>query len=111
MGFEEAIPPVPDRLQEVKGMERLQNNWLSQKYYKYYMNEAVRIPKMAFADRLNKVYSELFLKIFTTAIVTLPILYMSRRFFITRGGLPITKQYPSIHIELNKVLLLSLIIC
>ena len=73
-------------------MEKLQNNWLEQNYYKYYMNESMRRPKMAFTERLNKVYAEFYFKIFATAIGTLPILFLSRRFFIERGNIPITKQ-------------------
>ena len=54
---------------------------------------------MAHADRLNKVYSELFAKILGTAVLTMPILFMSKRFFVERSNIPITKQYPYPHLD------------
>jgi hypothetical protein len=55
MGFETKIPPIPNRTQEIKAMQDLEQSWLSQPFYKYYMNEDLRRPKMEFADRQNKV--------------------------------------------------------
>ena len=55
MGFETKIPPIPTRTQEIKAMQDLEQSWLNQPFYKYYMNEDLRRPKMEFADRQNKV--------------------------------------------------------
>lgn len=46
MGFETAIPPIPKREDELYAIQKLEESWLSQPYYKYYMNEDLRRPKM-----------------------------------------------------------------
>ena len=92
MGFEEVVPPVPDRLQEIESINRLEENWASQSYHKYYMNESLRRPKMAFAERLNKMYAEFYGKILIASIVTMPLLFASKRFFVHQANVPVTKQ-------------------
>ena len=49
MGFEEAVPPVPDRLDEVQMIDRLYANWIDQPYNRYYMQEDLRQTKMEYA--------------------------------------------------------------
>jgi len=49
MGFEEAVPPVPDRLAEVQMIDRMERSWLDQPFYRYYMQEDLRRPKMEYA--------------------------------------------------------------
>ena len=56
MGFEEAIPPVPTRQEEIIAMDRLRASWLNQSNVKYYMNESLRIPKMKLGNKFNKYY-------------------------------------------------------
>jgi hypothetical protein len=55
MGFEEAVPPVPDRLAEVKMLDRLEESWLAQPYNRYYMQEDLRQTKMEYAQYNLKV--------------------------------------------------------
>lgn len=57
MGFEEEVPPVPDRLAEVKMLDRLEASWLSQPYNRYYMQEDLRQTKMEYAQYNLKVSS------------------------------------------------------
>lgn len=49
MGFEEAVPPVPDRLAEIKMIDKLEQTWLDQPYYRFYMQEDLRQTKMEYA--------------------------------------------------------------
>jgi hypothetical protein len=49
MGFEEATPPVPERLAEIQMMDRLERSWLEQPYYRYYMQEDSRRAKMEYS--------------------------------------------------------------
>jgi hypothetical protein len=49
MGFEEVVPPVPDRLAEVQMMDRLEKSWLDQPFNRYYMQEDLRQTKMEYA--------------------------------------------------------------
>lgn len=83
---------MPTRLEELEGLNRLEESWLNQGYHKYYMNESMRVPKMAFAERLNKVYTEMYSKIAVSGLVLLPFLFASTRFFVTRDSIPITRQ-------------------
>lgn len=55
MGFEEVVPPVPDRLAEVKMLDRLEQTWLDQPYNRYYMQEDLRQTKMEYAQYNLKV--------------------------------------------------------
>jgi hypothetical protein len=48
MGFEEAVPPVPDRLAEIKMLDRLEQSWLDQPYNRFYMQEDLRQTKMEY---------------------------------------------------------------
>jgi hypothetical protein len=70
MGFEEAVPPVPDRLAEVKMLDRLEESWLNQPYYRYYMQEDLRQTKMEYAQYNLKVkgYSRRLVKSFSSTV-------------------------------------------
>lgn len=57
MGFEEKVAPIPNRLQEKQMIKEIEESWLNQRFYKYYMNESLRKPKMVYYDRQNKVIS------------------------------------------------------
>jgi hypothetical protein len=49
------VPPVPDRLAEIKMLDRLEESWLNQPYYRYYMQEDLRQTKMEYAAYNLKV--------------------------------------------------------
>jgi len=84
------IPPIPDRQAELDGIKRLEESWLNQPYYKYYMNESLRIPKMAYAERINKAYKKYWQNFSIITFCILPFTVLSKRFFVTRGSLPMT---------------------
>ena len=44
------MPPVPDRLAEIKMINRIEKSWLSQPYYRYVMQEDVRRPKLEYSN-------------------------------------------------------------
>ena len=98
MGFEEAIPPVPTRGEGIDAMNKLRTSWLNQSYFKYYRNESLRIPKMKLGERLNVFYRDLFLNTALTMIVSLPLVMISKRWFLTRGNVPVTYLYLSLPI-------------
>ena len=49
------MPPVPGRLDEIKMIERIEESWLSQPYYRYYINEDVRKAKWNYNNYNLKV--------------------------------------------------------
>lgn len=57
MGFEEEVPPVPDRLAEIKMMDKLEQSWFDQPYNRYYMNEDLRQTKMEYQNYNGQVPS------------------------------------------------------
>ena len=57
------------------------------------MNESVRKPKMELANKINKARSEYFFNCLLYGVALLPIVFFSKRFFVSRGGLPYTNAY------------------
>ena len=53
MGWEEEIPAVPTRDQELKFIKELEENYRQQPNYKFYMSEALRRTKMAESEIIN----------------------------------------------------------
>ena len=53
MTWEEEIPAVPSREQEKQFLKELEQNFLDQPNYKWYMNEAIRTRKMGDAELYN----------------------------------------------------------
>lgn len=84
------MPPVPDRKAELEGIYKLEQSWLKQPQYKFYMNESLRQPKMEYAGRINTVYSQFFFYTAMGAIALVPFSLLARRFFVRRGSFPIT---------------------
>lgn len=84
------MPPIPDRKQELEGLGRLEKSWADQPYYKYYMNESLRQPKLAYSDRINKVYSSFWFNMAISFAVLAPLAMLSRRFFVFKRGVPAT---------------------
>ena len=54
MGYEPEVPPIPTRIDEIKYIEKLAENFRDQPYYKYYSPEALRQNKMDLAERINQ---------------------------------------------------------
>ena len=53
MGFEDEIPAVPTREQEQRFIGRMEQSFLQQPWYKFYMNEALRIRKLNDVKLMN----------------------------------------------------------
>ena len=49
------MPPVPGRLDEIKMMDKVEESWLSQPYYRYYISEDVRKAKWNYNNYNLKV--------------------------------------------------------
>ena len=58
MGWEEEIPAIPTRDQEIKFIENLEKDYLSQPNYKFYMSEALRKTKLAESEKINQFRKE-----------------------------------------------------
>ena len=69
------------------------------------MNEAVRIPKLAYADRINKARSENINNMLLYSLILLPLCYLSRRFYVHRGGLPVTNSYHYFYMKVPTILI------
>ena len=50
MGFEEEVPPVPTRQQELAFIKATEEDFLSQSWFKLYMNEAPRKKKIEMGE-------------------------------------------------------------
>lgn len=79
MVYQTEAPPVPTRADEVAMIHRIKKSFQDQPYYKYYMNEGVRLRKMEHAEglnqhkldkRMNRYRGYLF-----TAIIAAPLVY------------------------------------
>lgn len=57
MGFEDQVPPVPSRQQEIQYIENMKQNFLAQPYHKQYMNEALRETKIEHSNLRNQLRS------------------------------------------------------
>lgn len=109
MGYEEIVPPIPGREQEIHALNNLQKSWLNQPYYKYYMNESLRTPKIAFSENLNSVYRHLAFNFIVSVVALAPVALFARRFFITRSGIPLTYVYNIYNIDLMHLVKFELI--
>ena len=54
MGYETEIPPIPSRDQELEMIKKIKKSFQEQPYYKYYMNEGLRLRKMEHGKEVNK---------------------------------------------------------
>lgn len=53
MVYQTEAPPVPTRIEEKLMIEKIKKSMQDQPYYKYYMNEGIRLSKMDLADEIN----------------------------------------------------------
>jgi hypothetical protein len=54
MVYQTEAPPVPTRAEEQAMIAKIKESFQSQPYYKYYMNEGVRIAKLEYSEDLKK---------------------------------------------------------
>lgn len=76
MGFEDQIPPVPTRAQELAYIERVEKSFQDQPLYRFYMNEPLRTRKMHLANQINSYRKEWLLN-FSYAGLFLTVLFVS----------------------------------
>jgi hypothetical protein len=53
MSYEPEQPPVPTREQEIRMIEAIEDDFISQSYTDYFMNESLRRNKLEFNERLS----------------------------------------------------------
>ncbi|CAK85914.1 unnamed protein product (macronuclear) [Paramecium tetraurelia] len=90
MGFEDQIPPIPNRDQEKRYIATVEKSFYDQPLYKFYMNEALRERKMDYADKLNTFKYEWILNFAASGMVFsllyfIPVSYFYRQ---TSTGVP-----------------------
>ena len=79
MGFEDQIPPIPNRDQEKRYIATVEKSFYDQPLYKFYMNEALRERKMDYADKLNTFKYEWILNFAASGIV-FSLLYVNFKY-------------------------------
>mmetsp|Transcript_29878 Transcript_29878/g.27360 ORF Transcript_29878/g.27360 Transcript_29878/m.27360 type:complete len:152 (+) Transcript_29878:66-521(+) len=55
MPYESPVPPVPNRHDEHRFIERMERDFLAQPWYKMYMNEALRTRKIEDSEKMNSI--------------------------------------------------------
>jgi len=89
MPYENKVPPVPTRAEELAYIERLEKNFLSQPNYKNYMNEALRTKKLEDSYKINTVRKNWLLHFAMGALVTgIFVFPIGRIFHRYRTGVP-----------------------
>ncbi|KAM3136382.1 hypothetical protein pb186bvf_011517 [Paramecium bursaria] len=76
MGFEEAIPPIPDRQQELRYIHKVEESFRAQPLYKLYMNEALRTRKMEYAENYNKFRKNWWVNFFYSGLIFGTLFYI-----------------------------------
>jgi hypothetical protein len=89
MGYETEIPPVPTRDQELQMIKKIKKSFQDQPYYKFYMNESLRLRKMEHVKELNKFQTSFTGNFFRGSLFSsfflLPLALLYRR---TGNGVP-----------------------
>lgn len=75
------IPPVPTREQEKEAIRKLEDDWLAQPFYKYYMNENLRKKKMEHGRLRNRMWSDFLLNVTWYGILVSPLVLLVNRFY------------------------------
>ena len=89
MPFENNIPPVPTRQEELEYITKLEKEFLGQPFYKNYMNEAIRSKKIDDSYKINYVKSNWWLHFAVGAAITgLLIFPVGRIFHRYKSGVP-----------------------
>ncbi|KRX01255.1 hypothetical protein PPERSA_07294 [Pseudocohnilembus persalinus] len=90
MGWEERVPPVPTREQEIQFIENYKDELISQPYYKWHANEAQRPLKLEHGQKLNTNYSHWFRNLLIGFVITGPLLIFpfGRTFHRYNSGVP-----------------------
>ena len=93
MGYEAAIPPVPNRKEELQLISGIQKSFNEQPWYKFYMNEGLRLRKIEHGENMNNYkrafWSNFFRACIISNILLAPITFLYRK---TGAGVPLFFQ-------------------
>lgn len=103
MVYEAEIPPIPTRAEELEMINKLEQNFISQPWYKFYMNEHLRTTKMEVYSEQNEVKRQMRRNFAAGAIIFGAMLLPLTLFYHRRAcGVPayfVPKMYD---VSLNK---------
>ena len=89
MGYEAEVPSIPTREQEKEMIKKIQKSFSDQPWYKFYMNEGLRLRKIELGKDLNtysvSFYSNFFRGALASSLLFLPIAFLYRK---TGNGVP-----------------------
>ena len=81
MGYEEEIPPLPTRNDELAMIQKYANEFIAQPSYKIYQNESGRQRSLEHAAQFNDVKKHYWLNFCLGAMIAAPVVYFSASFF------------------------------
>ena len=83
MVYETAVPPVPNRVEDKLMINKIKKSFQDQPYYKYYMNEGVRLSKMDHAQDLKDFtstwWSNFLRGLFFSSIIIMPLSHLYKK--------------------------------
>ena len=79
MGFEEVVPKLPTRQEELAMISKMEADWIAQPSYKVYMNEAPRKNKLEFFSEVNNYYRRFLVNFLIGSVISGPIIIMLGR--------------------------------
>ena len=89
MGYEEEIPPLPTRNDEIAMMKRYADDFLAQPSYKFYQNDSSRKTKLDITGQLNTVKAHYWLNFCIGMLISAPAVYFTGSLFQrTASGVP-----------------------
>ena len=89
MPYEQPIPPLPTREQELQSIKNIEKDFLSQPWTKYYMNEALRATKLEDSYKMNYIKKNWYINFCAGALITGLLLFpMGRLFHRFKSGVP-----------------------
>lgn len=89
MGYEEEIPPLPTRNDELKMIKRYSEDFIAQPSYKLYQNESRRKTNLDISGKVNEVKAHYWFNFGIGMLISAPFIYYSGSFFQrTSSGVP-----------------------
>jgi hypothetical protein len=95
MGFEEVVPKLPTRAEELAMIAKMEEEWIKQPSYKVYMNEAPRKNKLEAYGELNDYYLRFLQNFLIGSLITGPcVILLGRMNSLNRlaSGVPLYRS-------------------
>ena len=77
-------------------LDKIEDSWLKQPYYRYYMQEDIRRNKMEYASYNLNTRRKFLLNCLLVSLFTLPLAYYTRKYYTFNSwrssGIPFTKE-------------------